>query len=220
MLFGPRERAMRVRVRGPATLVGFAIRPGGWLALAARPASAVVDTAAAISGAWHRALARLSQMGDGQAAIIAALENIVKSRIATTGRSANAKAAELEAMVRAESNITVPQAASHLAMTAWKFDRFVRRHFGHGPKIVLRRSRFLDMAGVIHGVASEDTDALAPDRFYDASHLNREFRTFVDMTPGRFARTRTPLLNAELAARQALFADGGAAANGGYRSRF
>ncbi len=217
MLFGPRERAMLVRARGPAKVVGFDIRPAGWLALDARPASAVVDTAEAIPGSW---MAHLSHSEGDQAAIIAALENIVRRRIAKTGRKADPKAAELEAIVRAESNITVPQAASHLAMTPWKFDQFVRRHFGHGPKVVLRRSRFLDMAGVIHGVANEDTDALAPDRFYDASHLNREFRTFVAMTPGRFARVLTPLLNAELAVRQALFAHSGATANGGYRSRF
>ena len=220
MLFGPRERAMPVRARGAAAIVGFAIRPSGWLAFDARPASAVVDTAEGIPDAWSAAFTHLPRMVDGHAAIIAALENIASSRIAMTGRKADAKAAELEAMVQTESNISVPQAASHLAMTAWKFDQFVRRHFGHGPKVVLRRSRFLDMAGVIHGVATEDTDALAPVRFYDASHLNREFRTFVAMTPGRFARANTPLLNAELAARQALFAHAAAAQTGGYRSRF
>ncbi len=204
LLLGPRERAMEVRAIGPARLAGFAIRPCGWLALDPRPASAVIDSIEEIDGRWMLALLQLPPMSDAEAGIVAALETLVRNRIAETGREADARAARLEAMVRAESNISVPQAARHLAMSPWQFDRFVRRHFGHGPKIVLRRSRFLDMAGVIHGVANEDTDALAPVRFYDASHLNREFRTFVSMTPGRFARARTPLLTAELAARQAV----------------
>lgn len=204
MLFGPRGRAMRIRARGGAMMVGFVIRPGGWLALDTRPASAVADCAEAICDAWGPALDTLPIDASDPLRIVARLEEVIRDRIRVVGAMASPKAARFEAMVRAESNIPVTRAASHLGMTSWTFDRFVRRHFGHAPKIVLRRSRFLDMAGVMHGLAAPDTDALAPIRFYDASHLNREFRTFIDMTPGVFARAHTPLLNAELAARQLL----------------
>ena len=67
---------------------------------------------------------------------------------------------------------------------------------------MLRRSRFLDMAAVLRGLAVPDADDLAEERFYDASHLNREFRLFLDMPPNRFRKTPTLLFTPGLEVRQ------------------
>jgi len=54
----------------------------------------------------------------------------------------------------------------------------------------------------MRGLAVPSADELAELRFYDASHLNREFREFVGMTPAQFRRTPTPLLTPGLEVRQ------------------
>lgn len=202
VLFGPRARALRVRAVGDATVVGFAIRPGGWPAIDLRAAACVADGVEPVEQSWSRALSATIDRAADPGDMIEGMATAIRDRVAAIGTRANAQAAEFEALVRAESNTPVTQAASALGMKPGSFDRLVRRHFGHSPKRVLRRGRFLDMAGAMHGLAPPDADALASVRFYDASHLNREFRMFVDMTPGVFARAHTPLLNAELAARQ------------------
>lgn len=203
-LFGPRGRAIRIRAEGEAMIAGFAVRPGGWPTIDSRNAAAVADCVEPIAQDWAHALAHAADDTLEPSQLVQRISETVRARIAMIGAKASTKAALFEALVRLESNTSVMLAATSLGMNPGTFDRFVRRHFGHPPKTVLRRSRFLDMAGVMHGLAAQDEDALASVRFYDASHLNREFRMFVDMTPGVFARTHTPLLNAELAARRSL----------------
>jgi AraC-like DNA-binding protein len=43
---------------------------------------------------------------------------------------------------------------------------------------------------------------LAALRFYDQSHLTREFHHFVGMTPAQFQQTSTPILTISIEARQ------------------
>jgi methylphosphotriester-DNA--protein-cysteine methyltransferase len=83
-----------------------------------------------------------------------------------------------------------------------RLDRHVRAHFGHPPKTVLRRSRFLDMAAVLRGLSPAGDGDEALMRFYDASHLNREFRLFLDMPPKRFSKTPTLLFTPGLEVRE------------------
>jgi hypothetical protein len=65
----------------------------------------------------------------------------------------------------------------------------------------MRRSRFLDMATAVRGISDPGEEERAALRFSDQSHLNREFRYFINMTPGIFEKTSTPLLNAVLKLR-------------------
>ena len=81
------------------------------------------------------------------------------------------------------------------------FERLCHDHFGHGPKAVLRRSRFLDMAQALRGFSAPSEEALATMRYFDQSHRNREFRHFVRMTARAFETTPTPLLTAGLKLR-------------------
>ena len=73
--------------------------------------------------------------------------------------------------------------------------------FGHRPKTVLRRSRFLDMATALRGFSDPDQETLAAPRYFDQSHKTREFRHFIGLTPGKFDKQATPLLTAGLKLR-------------------
>jgi AraC-like DNA-binding protein len=96
----------------------------------------------------------------------------------------------------------VGDAAETLGLSLPALKRRCQANFGLTPKSVLRRSRFLDMAAAIRGISNPGDEERAALRFADQSHLNREFRHFINMTPGTFEKAQTPLLDAVLKLRE------------------
>lgn len=202
VLFGAQRAAMRVRARGSMAMAGFSIRPGGWYGLDPRPAHALADRLEELDGVRRANLVAACAQVDDHQGTVDRLIAVVRARVAAVNGCADPAMAEFERIARADPTTSVAAAAGRLGLTPRALDRQVRAHFGHGPKLVLRRSRFLDMAAVMRGLAVPGADALAPMRFYDASHLNKEFRLFVNMTPAAFQRAATPLMTPGLEARQ------------------
>lgn len=202
VLFGAQRAAMRVRARGPIAMAGFSIRPGGWYGLDPRPAPALADRLEKLEGDWAANLVAACASVDDHRGTIDRLVTAVRARVAAVNGPVDPAVAEFERVARADPGLSVAAAAERLGLTPRALERQVRQHFGHGPKLVLRRGRFLDMAAVMRGLAVPQADALAPTRFYDASHLNKEFRLFVNMTPAAFQRAATPLMTPGLEARQ------------------
>ena len=81
-------------------------------------------------------------------------------------------------------------------------ERIVGRDFGMPPKQVLRRARALDMASHLRGVADQDEAEELALRYYDQSHLIREFTELFGMSPGQFVATPQPILTLALESRQ------------------
>lgn len=204
-LSGANSKPMRVRVRGPFFVIGIALRPGGWGALFAQSARALGDTMVRLADHWG-ALAdelytRLCAVDDDEARV-AIIEEIVARRIADIGTRRVCKTSEaFEAMARADSTVRVVDAAASLGLSIRRFERACYASFGHSPKAILRRSRFLDMASAFRGFTDPSAEDLAALRYFDHSHRNREFRRFIGMTPGAFEKTPTPLLTAGLKLR-------------------
>jgi hypothetical protein len=71
------------------------------------------------------------------------------------------------------------------------------------PKQVMRRARALDMASHLRGVADHDEADQLMLRYYDQSHLIREFTELFGMLPSQFVASPLPLLTVSLEARQA-----------------
>ena len=187
-LMGPNSVPWRVRVKGPFLVVGIALRPSGWCSLFEEPASMIADTAAPLSDCWGALAAHLHDGVAGAAgdddAIVAVIERIVRARLAALGNKASSDAmAAFERIAREDSTIPVAQAA------------------GHSPKVIRRRSRFLDMAQAIRGFSEPSAEHLAALRYFDQSHLNREFKHFFELTPGQFEKVTTPLFTAGLKLR-------------------
>jgi len=79
----------------------------------------------------------------------------------------------------------------------------LRRDCGMAPKQVLRRARALDMASHLRGVADDsEAEALAL-RYYDQSHLIRDFQHFLEQTPMQFVMNPQPIFTLSLEVRQA-----------------
>ncbi|UVO54890.1 helix-turn-helix domain-containing protein [Sphingomonas sp. SUN039] len=206
ILFGPNSRSFGVRVRGPFTVVGVALRPSGWAALFDRKASDTADAMFALGDFWGDAAATLHDRivaAVDDAGIVAAIESVVRTRLAHVGSYArDAAMAVFEEIARTDSTIRVADAAAKCGLSARALERRCCAAFGLTPKVILRRSRFLDMAAVVRGISHPDEEAQAALRFSDQSHLNREFRHFIGMTPGQFEKAQTPLLNAVLKLRE------------------
>jgi len=205
VFFGPNARPLAVRCRGPFTVVGMAFRPCGWRALFEQKASALADMMLPLSDLWGDAapalLEAVAPLADDRA-IVAACEAAVTARLRKIGSWAiDPPMRRFERIARNDSTMKVQTAEDLLGLSERQFKRQCVTCFGHMPKTVLRRSRFLDMAAVMRGFGTPSDVELAELRYFDQSHRNREFRRFIGMTPSQFERTPTPLFTAGLELR-------------------
>lgn len=205
VLFGPNAKPLPVRVAGPFLVIGVAVRPSGWRSIFGCPANECADRMVPLAERWGDAADALLDAVRGaadDAAIVAAIEQALIAQIALHGEHrADPQMRRFEDIARHDSTIRVADAAAKLGLSPRQMERQCLAGFGHSPKAVLRRSRFLDMATAMRGFGSPSEDELAALRYFDQSHLNREFRAFIDMTPGAFAQAETPLLTAGLKLR-------------------
>lgn len=206
ILFGNNARCFNVRVRGPFVVAGTAIRPSGWPALCDRKASEFADGMFSARATWGTdtdVLMDAAIAATDDDAIIGALEYFWREQLAKLGNPPGDKTmAAFEEIANSDSTMRVVDAAERLGLSPRALERRCCATFGLTPKAVLRRSRFLDMAAAVRGISDPGEEGRAALRFSDQSHINREFRYFINMTPGAFERTATPLLNAVLKLRQ------------------
>jgi AraC-like DNA-binding protein len=207
ILFGNNARCFNVRVRGPFIVAGTAIRPSGWTALCDQKADRFADGMFPASVAWGDDTDQLyreaAATDDGDRGIVAALEKFWRAQIVKFGTpDTDPTMAAFEDITNTDSTMRVGDVADQLGLSARALERRCCATFGLTPKAVLRRSRFLDMAAAVRGISDPGEEERAALRFSDQSHLNREFRYFINMTPGAFEKTPTPLMDAVLKLRQ------------------
>ena len=204
-LMGPNGIPWRVRVQGPFRVVGVAIRPSGWSSLFRDSARIIADTAAPLDRFWGSLADDLHHdlsLAPDDGATVRAIERIIRQRLADVGHPAPMGAmAAFEDIARHDSTIQVADAARRLGLSVRQFERQCHASFGHSPKVILRRSRFLDMAQAMRGFSEPSAEHLAALRYFDQSHRNREFRHFFELTPGQFDKATTPLFTAGLKLR-------------------
>ncbi len=205
ILFGGNLKPLRVRVKGPFRLVSFAVRPSAWRALFKQPAPDYIDTVIPLQNMWGdlaEDLAATVKEPSTDEIVIAAMETAVREQLKRIGRNkVDDKVALFEEIARTNNNLKMEQAAAQVGLSVRQLERRCLTAYGISPKAVLRRSRFLDMAEGMRGLSTAAEATLALSRYFDQSHLNREFWRFYGMTPGKFARATTPLFNAELKQR-------------------
>lgn len=206
LLFGANSRAMKVRVRGPFSVASFAVRPSAWTSLFEAPATDFADRIVPLAEGWGKAaadaLGRHTLEAGNDDELIAAMESAVLEQLERIGRNqVDPVLASFESIARNDSTIRVEDAAQLLGLSPRQLERRCLAGFGLSPKSVLQRCRFLDMAAAIRGQSASDEAELAALRFFDQSHLNREFRRYTGMTPGAFQRAVTPLFDASLQLR-------------------
>ncbi len=206
LLAGANERPFPVRVKGSFKVLGIAIRPCGFKALFPWPHHQFRDRMIPLSDLWGdmaNSMEAELRSATSDEAILDCMEGTLRQRLAEVGTYETDDAmAQLEAIARTDSKMLVEEVAARAGLSTRQLERRCRDTFGLTPKAVLRRSRFLDMATAMRGFSSPSETDLAALRYFDQSHLNKEFKRFTRMTPKQFEKAVTPLQTAGLKLRE------------------
>lgn len=206
LVFGPQTRLMRVSVSGGFTSIGFSFRPGTAHALYGRGVAPLLDRLVpgeAFGWPVSRGLALLERCRSAEEAVdlieVMAREIIQPDR----ARRPDELASTFERIALTNPAMSIAECAHACGVDRRRLERVVLRDFGMSPKQVLRRARALDMAAYLRGVAdASEADELVL-RYYDQSHLIREFTELFGMSPRQFVARPLPILTLALESRQA-----------------
>ena len=205
LFFGPHSRAMPVWVSGAFRVIGVTFRPGAEHVLQGPMPAATMNRIIDYDGyVGHGHLGdRLGPEASVEEWAIE-LEAIVRELIARRAlREPDPVTRAFEAHSFAAPQTPVAEFARSYGIDQKRLERIVRRDFGMTPKQVLRRSRALDMAAQLLGVAAPDEAEQLALRYFDQSHQIREVSHFFGMTPQQLSSGAHPLLRITLEGRQA-----------------
>jgi len=205
LFVGPHTHRMPVTVTGGFTSVGVVFRPGSCNALKGPSIPDHLDCVVGYGdagGPEARIMAALDPEA-GPDEWLTALEDQMRLLVEERGAcEPHPVTTAFEAIAFAQPGLPVARIAKELGVDQRRLQRIVRRDFGMAPKQVLRRARALDMASHLRGVADKDEAEDLVLRYYDQSHLIREFVELFGMSPSQFVAARQPLLTAALESRQ------------------
>jgi AraC-like DNA-binding protein len=206
LYFGPHRRRLPVTIRGPFASVGVAFKPGAVEALGLTPPTQMMDRVVPCAQAGWDEQAILANL-DPEAGVdewMGQLQDYVAIAVDRAGgRLPDPLPEAFNRLAFVDPTLPVADCADELGVELRTLERRIKRAFGLSPKKVLRRARALDMAAHMRGVADHNEAEELALRYFDQSHLNREFTELFGMTPVQFVRTPQPILTTTLEARQA-----------------
>lgn len=206
LFFGPQTRIMPTSVTGSFISVGMSLRPGTGYALMGVKSAEYLDRvvpAEDMGLPGDAALAALD-LNTSPEQWLQILEDMIRQILGRTGHvKPDPITTQFETLAFTDPNASIAEFARECGVEQRKLERIVRRDFGMAPKQVLRRARALDMASHLRGVADEQEGAELALRYYDQSHLIREFSDLFGMSPRQFVAKPQPLLTLTLESRQA-----------------
>ncbi|MFM5906225.1 MAG: helix-turn-helix domain-containing protein [Novosphingobium sp.] len=204
--FGPQSRRMAIGVTGSFVSIGVSLRPGAATSATGRNTRDFIDRVTRLENLDFPdglALLDLNPQADPEV-WLGALEAFVRSVIERSdARAPEDITSRFELLAYADPNASVEEFARECGIGVRQFERIILRDFGLSPKQVLRRARALDMAAHFRGVADEAESEELLLRYYDQSHLIREFTHLFGMTPRQFIARPQPIMTLALETRQA-----------------
>lgn len=206
LFFGPQSQHMPVTVTGSFTSVGITLRPGCGHALRGVDTADYVDRlmpCEELDLPGDEAIARLGTVTDPEQ-WLQLLEGMIRQVLANGGEEQpDPVTAKFEILAFSDPSASIADFARDCGISQKQLERIIRRDFGMAPKQVLRRARALDMASHLRGVADSTEAEEMVLRFYDQSHLIREFTQLFGMSPRQFVKRPQPILTLTLESRQA-----------------
>jgi AraC-like DNA-binding protein len=210
LLFGAHTKRMPVSVSGSFATVGVALKPGAMLAL---KGPSVEDTLDRIilydhiygNEDWGRSEQMIEWFDPAGPAErwLKVAEILVRQLVERTGAiPPDPVIAAFDKAVFADPNLNLADFAEEHAIERRRLERQIKRAYGQTATQVLRRARALDIASHLLGVADDSEADEAVLKFFDQSHMIREFHHFFGTTPRQFARTPQPFMTLTLEARQ------------------
>lgn len=203
MVFGGTSQAMPVTSHGGVSVV-VDISPMGWARLFDTSAEAARDKITPLEqlghASWAEDLSALMHASDRAGEVKGLLDAFFLRHLPPPHRD-EAAIARIAAALRDETTADSRALAAGLGLVPRAVLRLALQHFGHGPKVLMRRTRFLRaLAAMLMADAAPDF-AMAPPGYHDVPHFLRDAKMFLGLTPRRFLALRMPYLRAALRAR-------------------
>ncbi|MET1754049.1 helix-turn-helix domain-containing protein [Novosphingobium sp. RD2P27] len=201
---GPQSRLRSLRVTSSIVSLIVALRPSACNALIELNGPDLVDRVISPpDDCCEHILSLINPAGTPEDWLVR-LEGFFRDHLATLPNAEpDPVTAHFEKIAFRDPAMSISQAAREIGVDRRRLERLVSRDFGMPPKQVLKRARALDMASFLRGVADKEEGQAFALRYYDESHLIREFTELFGMPPGRFKALAQPLLTSSLDARQA-----------------
>ena len=211
LFFGPQTKRMKVSVKGSFATLGVALKPGAVTALHGPKVEETLDRILLYDhmygdrewGSSVQLIEWFDPSGPPERWLKVA-EKLLRQLIELSGGEKPDPIVEaFDKAAFANPNLNLGDFAQEHGFERRRLQRIIKKAYGQPAKQVLRRARALDIAAELRGVADNAEAEDMALRYYDQSHLNRDFTAFFGMTPKQFARTPQPLMTLTLEARQA-----------------
>jgi AraC-like DNA-binding protein len=197
-------------IRGNGRSFGIGILPPGWNRLWQVDASRYADRVAPLTDLLGETVGAEFEAAIRDAADLDSRKSITDAFLIQ--RISRAKPNDLSTQIDSlfqvladPANATVEQLTSTLGLPQARLARLSKRGFGFPPKLLLRRQRFLRMLGTLHARPySEWRDFIDP-QYSDQSHMVRDFKYFLGMSPRAYFNMDRPIMAAATVARAAMF---------------
>lgn len=185
-LLGPTTGATRFQLDAPTRVFGISILPLGWLALHGGDASLLADRlqdmAAGGGGFWSDLLDDLRRIDDVEEAS-AHIWTRLSERIEPVPDSMVRFVAATDAWLSDEGSPQLGALVEATNLSARQVARLTNRLYGASPKLLARKYRALRCAARLV-IDHQPWQELCEDgTFYDQSHLIREIKHFLGLTP-------------------------------------
>lgn len=211
LFFGPQTKRMPVRVKGSFATMGLALKPGAVEALGGPKLVDALDRIIYFDDIYgEQSWGTSAQMiewfdpaGPPERWLRVAEKLFGQLIEFVGGGQPDPIVAAFDKCAFVDPNMNIGNFAKEHAIERRRLERLIKRAYGLTPKQVLRRARVLDIAANLRGVADDGEAEEIALRYYDQSHMIREFSAYFGMTPKQFARTPQPLMTLTLEARQA-----------------
>ncbi|MEP0189199.1 MAG: helix-turn-helix domain-containing protein [Erythrobacter sp.] len=206
ILLGPHSRYMPVRCTGPMSALGIGFRPGALRKLLNRDVSSFInriepgDPFELLKDGGAARFSQNASVEDWADLLEETMRDFIE-RMQPQLPDQLSTAFEFASF--ADPNISPGLFAEQQGVSLRTVERTVRRDFGMTPRMVLRRARVLDLAAQLLGVADESEETEFIMRYFDQSHVIREFQTFFGCTPRAFRAGPRLLLTINLETRAA-----------------
>ncbi|MFZ5610591.1 MAG: helix-turn-helix domain-containing protein [Pseudomonadota bacterium] len=193
---------------GPFKTFGVGILPLGWNQLIGMPAHiatrAIIDAREVLGHGVDDYIDRLLAAPD-DASLVRLSDGFFQHRLAKREKAPCSRIQTLDQLLARHEIDRVDRLAACLEMSARQLERWMLAAHGTGPKMFLKKQRFLATLADLRRSGGDWREAAAL-RYYDQSHFIRDFKHFTGETPGRYFAQRHALLDPTNATRDRLAA--------------
>ena len=205
LIFGQHSKFMPLTCAGDVMSAGFGLRPGAWYAMTGNSAADYVDRIIRddVFGLMDGEFADRLNAGTRPEEWNAALEDAVRRFVERVQPDPpDPISTAFEAAAFADPMQSLHDFADAQNISLRKLERVIKRDFGVTPRAVMRRARAMDVAALLCGVDNQQDEDELMLRYFDQSHLSRDFTAFFGLTPRKFRTRPRPLLKVTLQQRR------------------